>query len=196
MLKAIVAGGSVGGLCAGIALRGIGCDVELYERTSGPMTGRGAGIVVQEQLLQLLRRHGGPDLPATSCQYRHYLQPDGGDGIRTEMALQLTSWRAIYQTLRGAFPGERYHAGSTLMGFDQSAGYVLAHFAERADIKTDLLICADGSRSETRRRLLPNVESRYSGYIAWRGTVEEASAPTELVRFFDQSFSTRLAVDK
>jgi 2-polyprenyl-6-methoxyphenol hydroxylase-like FAD-dependent oxidoreductase len=89
----------------------------------------------------------------------------------------------------GRLPGELYHAGSTLMGFDQSARYVLAHFAECADIKTDLLICADGSRSETRPRLLPNVESRYSGYIAWRGTVEEASAPTELVRFFDQSFS-------
>lgn len=173
MLKVIVAGGSIGGLCAGIALRGIGWDVDIYERASGPMTGRGAGIVVQEQLLQLLHRHGAPDLPITTCQYRQYLQPDGGDGIRIEMPLQLTSWNAIYQTLRSAFPGEYYHSDSTLVGFDQSANCIFARFAKRADVKTDLLICADGSRSETRRRLLPKLQPSYSGYVAWRGTIEE-----------------------
>jgi len=188
MLKVIVAGGSIGGLCAGIALRGIGCDVDIYERTSGPMTGRGAGIVVQEQLLQLLHRHGAPDLPITTCQYRQYLRPDGDDGVRTEMPLQLTSWHAIYLTLLSAFPREHYHPDSTLVGFTQSAGCVVARFAKRADIKTDLLICADGSRSEARRQLLPKVRPGYSGYVAWRGTIEEASAP-ELVRFFDRSFS-------
>jgi 2-polyprenyl-6-methoxyphenol hydroxylase-like FAD-dependent oxidoreductase len=37
--------------------------------------------------------------------------------------------------------------------------------------------------------LLREVERRYAGYIAWRGTLEEGAAPTELVRFFDQSFT-------
>jgi 2-polyprenyl-6-methoxyphenol hydroxylase-like FAD-dependent oxidoreductase len=36
--------------------------------------------------------------------------------------------------------------------------------------------------------LLPEIHTHYSGYVAWRGTIEEASAP-ELVRFFDRSFS-------
>jgi 2-polyprenyl-6-methoxyphenol hydroxylase-like FAD-dependent oxidoreductase len=52
-----------------------------------------------------------------------------------------------------------------------------------------LLVCADGSQSETRRRLLPEVKARYAGYVAWRGTLEEARAPSDLVRFFDQSFT-------
>ena len=38
-----IAGGSIGGLCAGVALRGIGADVHIYERVAGPMETRGAG---------------------------------------------------------------------------------------------------------------------------------------------------------
>ena len=62
-------------------------------------------------------------------------------------------------------------------------------FAERGEIEADLLICADGSRSEARRRLLPRVEPRYAGYVAWRGTIEEERIAPELARFFDQSFT-------
>jgi hypothetical protein len=35
----------------------------VYERTPGAMDSRGAGIVVQDDLLRLLRRHDAPDLP-------------------------------------------------------------------------------------------------------------------------------------
>ena len=189
MPKVAVVGGSIGGLCAGIALRGIGCDVEIYERAQGPMTSRGAGIVTRPPLLRLLRDGGAPELPTTSCLYRHFLLPDGGDGLRTEAPLRFTSWSAIYRTLRAAFPEEHYQHGSTLAGFDQTDSCVLARFAERDEVKSDLLICAEGSRSETRRRLLPEVHPRYAGYVAWRGTVEEASAPAQLVRFFDHSFT-------
>ncbi len=46
-LQIAVAGGSIGGLCAGLALHGSGFDVNVYERHPGPMDTRGAGIVVQ-----------------------------------------------------------------------------------------------------------------------------------------------------
>jgi hypothetical protein len=39
-LKIAAAGGSIGGLCAGIALRGIGCAVDVYERSPGAMASR------------------------------------------------------------------------------------------------------------------------------------------------------------
>ena len=51
------------------------------------------------------------------------------------------------------------------------------------------MVCADGSRSGTRHRLLPEVEPLYAGYVAWRGTIEEEQVAPELVRFFDQSFT-------
>ena len=187
--RVVVAGGSIGGLCAGIAMRAIGCDVAVYERTPGAMASRGAGITVQDDLLDLLRRAGAPTLPLTSCRQRRYLVPDGGDGSRIPLPQQFTSWHAIYQTLRSAFPAEHYHPGSTLTGFAQAQGRVVAHFAERDGAEADLLVCADGAHSETRRRLLPEVRPRYAGYVAWRGMVEEDRMPARLARFFDDSFT-------
>jgi 2-polyprenyl-6-methoxyphenol hydroxylase-like FAD-dependent oxidoreductase len=58
-LKVAIAGGSIGGLCAGLALHESGFDVQVFERHPGPMETRGAGIVVQPELLllKLLARH-------------------------------------------------------------------------------------------------------------------------------------------
>jgi 2-polyprenyl-6-methoxyphenol hydroxylase-like FAD-dependent oxidoreductase len=188
-LRVAVAGGSIGGLCAGIALRAIGCEVAVYERTPGAMTSRGAGIAVQSDLLDLLRRHGAPALPLTSCRQRRYLVPDGGDGRTVPLPQRFSSWHAIYQTLRSAFPAERYHQGWALTGFEQRQGRVAAQFSQRDAVEADLLVCSDGTYSETRRRLLPDIEPRYAGYIAWRGMVDEDRLPARLVRFFDDCFT-------
>ena len=99
-LKVTIAGGSIGGMCAGIALRGIGADVEIFERSAGPMETRGAGIVVQPHLTSLLREHHAPALPVTSCLIRRYLDPAGDDGRVQRAPQEFTSWEAIYLTLR------------------------------------------------------------------------------------------------
>jgi 2-polyprenyl-6-methoxyphenol hydroxylase-like FAD-dependent oxidoreductase len=190
MLDVVVAGGSISGLCAGIALRGIGCTVTICERTPGTMKSRGAGLLVQPRLLRLMREGGAPELPSTSCRYRRHLLPDDGDDVpRTELPLHLTSWSAIYRTLKAAFPADRYHPGSSVTGFDQRQGNVLVHFADGGDIRADLLVCADGSRSELRRTVAPDARQAYAGYVAWRGTVEEKDAPAGLMRYFDGSFT-------
>jgi len=188
-LKVAVVGGSIGGLCATLALRGIGCEVDVYERTPGAMTSRGAGIAVQDDLLRLLRRHGAPELATIPCLRRHYLLADGGDGAVTATLQRFTSWDAIFHTLRSAFPDEHHHPGATLTGVEQADRRVTARFAERGEVEADLLVCADGSRSEARQRLLPEVEPRYAGYVAWRGTIEEGRVTPELAGFFDQSFT-------
>ena len=185
----IVAGGSIAGLCAGMALRNIGHDVHIYERAVGPMVSRGAGIVVQDDLLRLLRRYNIPEPLTVACSRRRYLVPDGGEGIAIASAERFTSWSAIYHTLRASFPAERYHLGSTVKSFEQDTQGVIARFAERADAGADLLVCADGSFSEMRPRLLPEVRPQYAGYIAWRGALDEDAAPPELTRFFDESLT-------
>ncbi len=70
--RIVAAGGSIGGLCAGIALRGIGAEVDILERHPGPMETRGAGIVVQPERVNLLTSHAAPPLPTTGCHVRHY----------------------------------------------------------------------------------------------------------------------------
>ena len=188
-LRFAVAGGSLGGLCAGVALRGQGAKVDIYERHAGQMENRGAGIVVQQELTSILQRHGAPPLPTTSCRGRRYLDPDGGNGQTQSMPRHFTSWEAIYLTLRAAFPDAQYRAGAALGWFEDINETVCTDIAGHGQISADLLICADGAQSETRRRLLPQVQPHYAGYIAWRGTVDEALAPPDLVAFFEDTFT-------
>ena len=44
-------------------------------------------------------------------------------------------------------------------------------------IEADLVIAADGSASFIRRILQPELKPKYTGYVAWRGTVLESDVP-------------------
>ena len=56
--KAVIIGGSMGGLFAGLHLLKAGWDVALYERVPVPLSGRGAGIVTHDALLAAMRAVG------------------------------------------------------------------------------------------------------------------------------------------
>src|ERR1700680_2580815 len=187
--RVAVAAGSIGGLGAGLALRGAGFDVKVYERVAGPMETRGAGIVVQGELIDLLRTEGAGALPTTHCTVRRYLSPEGGEGEVQRAPQDFTSWEAIYRTLATAFPADRYHRGATLTDFGNGEGAVQAHIDGHGVVEADLLVAADGAQSPTRRRFLPDLTSTYAGYVAWRGTLDEADAPPDLVRFFEDAFT-------
>ena len=58
--RAIVIGGSMSGLLSALLLRRVGWDVAIYERVEGELSGRGAGIVAQQQLLARLRELKSP----------------------------------------------------------------------------------------------------------------------------------------
>ncbi|WP_430448629.1 hypothetical protein [Rhodophyticola sp.] len=103
------------------------------------------------------------------------------------MPEQFTSWEAIFASLSGAFPAERYHAGMELEIAEATANGVTLR-ANRETLTADLLIAADGFRSETQARFAPETISRYAGYIAWRGVADETDLPDALVAFFDDNF--------
>jgi 2-polyprenyl-6-methoxyphenol hydroxylase-like FAD-dependent oxidoreductase len=188
-LKVAVAGGSIGGLSAGVALRAIGAEVDIYERNAGRMETRGAGIVVQGDLMALLRQHGAPLLPMTSCSVRRYLDPDGGPGTAQAMPQQFTSWEAIYRTLHQMFPNDRYHTGHDVKPLVAGDGGIQPTLDGTTPLACDLLVAADGANSPLRRALLPDVLPRYAGYVAWRGTLDENVASKNLVSFFDDAFT-------
>lgn len=175
--RAIVAGGSLGGLLAANLLLRAGWDVHVYERAGDALAGRGAGIVTHPELLRILDAAGvdvtqglGVHVPA-----RLALGLDGS--VLGELALPqlLTSWSALFAKLRAAFPERRYHAGRAVVDYTPQDEGVGVAFADGTMLRAELLIATDGVRSAIRRRFLPAVEPQYAGYVAWRGTVDEAA---------------------
>ena len=101
-----------------------GCNVEIYERASGPLTSRGPGSRAKSNSGTYCIATRRLTCPPPRPDNRHYLLPDGDEGVRAEMPLQLTSWYAIPDAAVGFFRGS-YHPVLDPLGFDQAAGRVL-----------------------------------------------------------------------
>lgn len=181
--QAIVIGGSMGGLFAANLLYRAGWDVHVYERGAEELEGRGAGIVTHPELLDSLAAAGVrvDDSIGVRVHERVALNRDGSIAARTRQPQILTAWARLYHVLRAAFPAERYHGGMQFASFEQDASGVTAVFANGRQVHAHVLIAADGFRSTVRALLLPQARPRYSGYVAWRGLVEE-SALSERIR--------------
>ena len=174
-MRALVIGGSLGGLLSANLLARAGWDVEVFEQASEELAGRGAGIISHPELFQALQVIGVPlddsygvDIPLRGTLDR------GGAMIATLASQQVfTSWGRLYQLLKAAFPDERYHFGHSLESLAQDASGVNAHFANGSAARGDLLVGADGIRSAVRAQLAPEAKLLYAGYVGWRGLADE-----------------------
>lgn len=185
--KALVIGGSLGGLFAANLLLRAGWDVHVHERVADELESRGAGVVTHPELMEVLSAAGVDvsDGIGVEVRERITLARDGQVEDSRPLPQLLTAWGRLYQVLRRAFPSERYHNGRQLVSFDQDAAGVRATFADGDVVAADLLVAADGLRSTVRQLLQPETRPRYAGYLAWRGLVEEASlSPRALAELF------------
>jgi 2-polyprenyl-6-methoxyphenol hydroxylase-like FAD-dependent oxidoreductase len=187
-LKVVVAGGSLGGLFNAIALRSLGCEVEVFEKSSGLMKDRGAGIVFQQEVAEFLTRYKVAPLEAVvvPVRTRRYLAADGSVAQEGPIPQAMTSWDMLYRKLRAAFGDDHYHVGVQLTGFETANDKVTAGFEGEREEVCDLLVGADGPGSTVRQQLLPTVRSEYAGYVAWRGVVLEHQAPDLAAEFADR----------
>ena len=173
--RVLVAGGSLAGLTAGLVLREIGCEVDVLERSPTPLEGRGAGIVLHPSTVRWWREHDIRPLPEMSAGVRRlrYLDERGAITHEQPCRYRLSSYDALYRDLWRCFGAPRHHLGSELAGFELRDDGATVELAGGGTRHCELLVCADGIGSVGRRRLLPDVEPRYAGYVAWRGTVVE-----------------------
>src|SRR5277367_4057762 len=93
MKRATVVGGSLTGLAAGILLRKIGWEVDVFERSPQSLSDRGAGIVMQQETLELLRLCGaeGDGDVGVTLTYRNYLDASGAIVSSDRMPQLMTS---------------------------------------------------------------------------------------------------------
>ncbi|MGA7489651.1 MAG: FAD binding domain-containing protein [Xanthobacteraceae bacterium] len=174
--RALVVGGSMSGLLAALLLARAGWEVEVFERVESELAGRGAGIVAQPDLIATLRRLGiDPTDLGVAITTRKILDASGRLVGEYACPQVLTAWERVYRALRDAFPGERYHRGRGVRGFEQSGRSVVAHLADGGRAEGELLVGADGLRSTIRQQCLPQLLPLYVGYVAWRALIPEAA---------------------
>jgi 2-polyprenyl-6-methoxyphenol hydroxylase-like FAD-dependent oxidoreductase len=177
----VVIGGSMSGLLAGIMLIRRGWAVDIYERVASELSGRGAGIVAQAELIARLDALGleTRDL-GVAMTTRQILDRDGRTAATIACPQVLTAWERVYRVLRDAFPAAHYHRGVGLTGFAQDARGVAAQFGDGRTVEADVLVGADGLRSTVRQQCLPEVAPLYAGYVAWRALLPERAIPADL----------------
>lgn len=174
MSRALVAGGSLGGLTAALVLRDQGWDVDVLERSAVPLQDRGAGIVLHPTTVRYLVERVGKaigDIGVSASRLR-YLGDDGSVTHEQPCAYRFASYFELYQGLLDAFGTEHYHLSTQLAHLDNRADEVALSLTDGQTLTADLVVCADGIRSTARSILVPDAQPRYVGYVAWRGTIE------------------------
>jgi 2-polyprenyl-6-methoxyphenol hydroxylase-like FAD-dependent oxidoreductase len=190
-------GGSLGGLFTGIALRRLGHNVKIFERNPAPLLhNQGAGLVAGEDIQSFLKKYNRTHRPVViPAKGRQYLDKEGNVIFQEPTNMKMTSWDLIYYLLRANFDGVQsqycevpspvpgdgtvsYEYGHTVKNIRDHRDNVEVVFVGRdgneASESADLLVGADGPSSTIRKLLSPEVERKYVGYVAWRGTVPES----------------------
>ncbi len=171
--QALVIGGSMAGLFAGNLLHRADWEVTILEKASVPLVSRGTGIATHPGLIKALLAAGGqfdPESLGVDTD-RRFFNTLGGD-ILAEMVVpqQMTTWARLLTVLLQAFPAERYHLNQNVVAVSDGSADQPAQvqLADGRVLQADLVVAADGHRSEVRRKLFKAPPLSYSGYVAWR----------------------------
>ena len=189
-LKVAVIGGSISGCTVAAELVRAGWDVMVFERSAGNLEDRGAGIGMPWSLINTMKQRDlvDRDMAYVPVTERHFVvrsdkDDDGRIIWKQPMALAATNWDVLYRNIRSRVPNEVYHKGSFVKELiDMGERGVKLCFDSGKSLAFDLAICADGYRSIGRNTLYPERQTQYSGYVLWRGLLEEKYV-TDLSRF-------------
>ena len=169
-LSCVVAGGSLVGLSAAIALSRRGITVTVLERSPSRAGTDGGGLGVDVALLQQVT--GIDDDPPVV---------HGTDRDTTAWHL-LQGWLEDHALRRR---GITVHRGVQVSGVqpgdDQQPARVAT--AGGGEYQADLVIGADGARSTVRASVAPDdPDARYAGVLLWRALVDEQALPDGVAR--------------
>jgi 2-polyprenyl-6-methoxyphenol hydroxylase-like FAD-dependent oxidoreductase len=167
-VRAIVVGGSLGGLTCALRLARAGIEVTVVERDPAPGKGA-AGLGVDRRALSAIvgedafRDGISPALPV----------------IRTNR--DSTAWSLLHRWLRDACAAR----SNIALEWNGCASAVLddgrtVALVDGRTIEADVVIGADGYRSLVRTVVAPDRPiATYAGYLLWRGLCEESDIPED-----------------
>lgn len=187
-MRIVIAGGSMAGLFVGALLHNAGHDVQIFERSHRGLQGRGAGLVAQQEVFDLLDRLGLASIARSGVIARERITLDhrGTINHRDPRPQMQVSWDHLYSAVRSQLADDRYRTGRAVVGVGAGVGAGAGNEASRliveledgARIGADLVIGADGIGSAVRRAVIADDPGPvYAGYVAWRALVSEKALP-------------------
>jgi 2-polyprenyl-6-methoxyphenol hydroxylase-like FAD-dependent oxidoreductase len=180
--KALIIGAGIGGLAAAIALRQVGVEPVVFER-SGKMREIGAGITLWANAVKALKRLGVYDAvrAAGVAEIGGEIRSWRGEKIfeipTDELRVRfgeanLAVHRADLQgALLAALTEGTARLGAECVCFVQDGAGVVVRLADGHEKRGDTLIGADGINSSVWAQLFDRREPRYAGYSGGGGSL-------------------------
>jgi 2-polyprenyl-6-methoxyphenol hydroxylase-like FAD-dependent oxidoreductase len=175
-VKALISGGGIAGLAAGIALRRAGLDVEIFER-SHQVREIGAGLMIWPNGARALRSLG---VEPKHLEVKKVTLSNWHGRRLTEMPVD-TAYRRygagvsfvhradLQAALAKSFGPAGLRLGGEVRGFVERETEIEVALLDGTAATGDLLVGADGLRSPVRRQLLGDGDPTYLGSTIWRG---------------------------
>ena len=172
--SATIIGGSMAGLFAATALSKKGWDISVHEKVPVPLSGRGAGIATYDELADLVyKATNNNNVLGTTAKSRVSLDINGKIINSYDYPQVYTSWQYLFSILREQISNDDYFMGDDCIKIEQNEDKAIAIFENGKKKETDLIIVANGIKSELRTYVDNKAYPQYAGYVGWRGVVNE-----------------------
>lgn len=186
-MKAIIAGGGIGGLTVALCLRHFGWNVCVLEQAE-EIGEVGAGLQLSPNAMKVFQALNIENALKTAGFTPEAIELRlGASGLRLLRAplgdTAETRWGAPYlhihradlvqvlcEALASRAPGV-VKTGAQVTGYEQSGTDVCVHLSTGETVRGDILVGADGLHSTVRTQILGPDTPLYTGNLAWRAVI-------------------------
>ena len=177
-----VIGAGVSGLTAGYALRKIGIEVDIFERSES-IKEFGAGITLSQNATMLLQEIGLMESLSSKGYHpmgsyiRDYKKAKVIKSKIFDKNFITLDRRDLVATLTTRFEeiGDSISFDSEIQSIDPIAGEIL--ISNQAKRNYDLILICDGIKSSLRELYFDNQKPQFTNYVAWRGMTSIENLP-------------------
>ncbi len=193
-LRMAIVGAGLGGLVAAISARRMGFEARIYEQAAA-FGEIGAGIQVGPNAVKVLRALGLEEgLARFGAKPEHHVGRNWRSGrvlfkSATRQACIQRFSAPFYQVqrsdlhahLRSVLPEDCIHGGKRCEHVESHADGAELRFSDGTRAEADVVVGADGIHSVVKSLLLDPAAPRFTGVICWRGQVDAAKLPPNLI---------------